>query len=290
MKPALRSITVNPQASFNVRKDVGANVYSLWHHHPEAELLIIRGGRGFQTIGDRTDSLNENSHMSLIGPYLPHIMNYDSKPDEQVVEAIVVHFKPEIFSKEFLELPEIHPLQELFNKMAYGLHITGHTLTELEPIMFQLYEADYFDRLFLLLDILHLIARRKKDCEQIAGAGFVGNYSPEKNKRLDKVYQYTFDNFKHDVNLDDLTALVGLSKEAFCRYFKQQTGKTYIEFLTEVRIGNACKMLMQNELDVMEISYACGYNYASNFYRQFKGIKGVTPLQYRKSYLNMTNS
>jgi len=286
MKPALRSITANPQSSFSVRKDVGANVYSMWHQHPDIELLIIRGGRGFQTIGDKTDSLNEQSHMTLIGPFLPHTLSYDSKPGKKEVEAIVVHFKEDLFRKALMESPEMHPLRELFTAMAYGLNITGGSLKELEPLMFQLYNANYFDRFFLLMRILHILAKRR-DYDPIAGAGFVGNYSPDNNKRLDKVYQYTFDNYRHDVNLQDVAELVGLSKEAFCRYFKQQTGKTYVEFLTEVRIGNACKMLMLNQLDVMEISYACGYNYASNFYRQFRGIKGVTPLQYRKSYLNM---
>ncbi|MDR0667422.1 MAG: AraC family transcriptional regulator [Prevotellaceae bacterium] len=287
MKPTLRSITSNPQASFSVRKDVGANVYSNWHHHSDIELLVIRGGRGVQTIGDRTDNLNESSHMTLIGPFLPHTMSYDSRPGEKIVEAIVVHFKQALFGSEWLNLPEMKPLQKLFSNIAYGLNIKGRTLAELEPRMFELYAADYFDRFFILLDILRVIARRKQDCEPIAGKGFVGHFSPQDNKRLDKIYQYTFAHYGESVNLAALAALTGFSREAFCRYFKQQTGKTYIEFLTEVRIGHACRLLMQQEMDVMEISYACGYNYASNFYRQFKQIKGVTPLQYRRAYQNM---
>ncbi len=287
MKPALRSITTNPQSSFSVRKDVGPNVYSQWHHHPEYELLIIRGGHGFQTIGDKTEGLDGSSRMTLIGPYLPHTMLYDSKPEEKEVEAIVVHFKEELFSRDFLKLPEMMPMRDLFSAMAHGLSITDKTREILEPLMFKLHESDYYDRFFILLKILYIIGQNKNDYKTIASPGFVENYSAENNKRIDKVYQYTFDNFKNDVKLMEVSRLVGLSKEAFCRYFKQQTGKTYVEFLTEVRIGNACKMLMQNELDVLEVSYACGYNYASNFYRQFKTIKGITPLQYRKSYLNM---
>ncbi|MDR2361109.1 MAG: AraC family transcriptional regulator [Prevotellaceae bacterium] len=287
MKPALRSITSNPQASFTVRKDVGANVYSMWHHHPEVELLIIRGGRGVQTIGDRTDNLNESCHMTLIGPYLPHTMSYDSRPGEQIVEAIVVHFKQALFTHELLSLPEMQPLQKLFSDIVYGLNITGSTLSELEPRMFQLYAADYFDRFFILLDILRLIARRRQDRTPIAGKGFIGHFSPQDNKRLDKIYQYTFEHYNKSINLTDLAEQVGFSSAAFCRYFKQQTGKTYVQFLTEVRIGHACRLLMEQELDVIQVCYACGYRHASNFYRHFIHIKGVTPLQYRRAYQRM---
>ncbi|MCL2097871.1 MAG: AraC family transcriptional regulator [Bacteroidales bacterium] len=285
MKPVLRRFTTNPQYSFHVRKDVGANVYSMWHHHPELELLVIRGGKGVHTIGDKTDTLNETSHLMFIGPYLPHTMSYDSKSGAKPVEAIVVHFSENLFGKKFMELPEAKLLIDLIAKSAYGIELIGNDTMKLEQQMFELFEADLQDRLFILIDILHRLAR--SNYTLVASQGFVGNYSQKENKRIDKIYQFTFDNFHRDINLDETASSVNLSKEAFCRYFKQKTGKTYVQFLTEVRIGNACKLLMQNDMTVLEVCYACGYNYPSNFYRQFKAIKKVTPLEYQKSYLSL---
>ncbi|MDR0294607.1 MAG: AraC family transcriptional regulator [Prevotellaceae bacterium] len=286
MKPVLRRFTANPQYSFHVRKDVGANVCSVWHHHPELELLVIRGGKGVHTIGDKTDMLNDKSHLMFIGSYLPHTMSYDSKPSEKPVEAIVVHFSEDLFGRNFMELPEAQLLIDLIEKSAYGIELTGEATLELEQRMFELFDADLQDRLFILIDILHRLAR--SNYSLVASQGFVGGYPQKENKRIDKIYQFIFDNFQHDITLEETAAHVNLSKEAFCRYFKQKTSKTYVQFLTEVRIGNACKLLMQNDMTVLEVCYACGYNYPSNFYRQFKTIKKVTPLEYQKSYLSLS--
>ncbi len=285
MKPVLRRFTTNPQYSFHVRKDMGANVYSMWHHHPELELLVIRGGKGVHTIGDKTDMLNDTSHLMFIGSYLPHTMSYDSKPGEQPVEAIVVHFNEDLFGRDFIELPEMQLFRELLAKSAYGIELTGEAALTLEQRMFDLFAAEIQDRMFILLDILHQLAH--SNYSLVASQGFVGGYSQKENKRIDKIYQFTFDNFHRDITLDETASHVNLSKEAFCRYFKQKTGKTYVQFLTEVRIGNACKLLMQNDMTVLEVCYACGYNYPSNFYRQFKAVKNVTPLEYQKSYLSL---
>ena len=285
MKPVLRRFTANPQYSFHVRKDTGANVYSMWHHHPELELLVIRGGKGVHTIGDKTDMLNDKSHLMFIGSYLPHTMSYDSKPGAKPVEAIVVHFSENLFGKDFMELPEAQLLIDLMEKSAYGVELTGNATLELEQRMFDLYDADLHDRLFILIDILHRLAR--SNYSSVASQGFVGSYSQKENRRIDRIYQFTFDNFHRDITLEETAAYVNLSKEAFCRYFKQKTGKTYVQFLTEVRIGNACKLLMQNDMTVLEICYACGYNYPSNFYRQFRAVKKQTPLEYLKTYLSL---
>ena len=287
MKPVLRRFTTNPQYSFHVRKDVGANVYSMWHHHPELELLVIRGGKGMHTIGDKTDMLNGKLHLMLIGPYLPHTMLYDSMSGAKPVEAIVVHFNENLFGRNFMELPEAQLLSELIAKSAYGIELTDNAASALAQRMFDLFEADIQDRLFVLIDILHRLAR--SNYTLVASQGFVGGYSQKENKRIDKIYQFTFDNFHRDITLEETASSVHLSKEAFCRYFKQKTGKTYVKFLTEVRIGNACKLLMQNDMTVLEVCYACGYNYPSNFYRHFKAVKKVTPLEYQKSYLPLSS-
>lgn len=283
MKPALRRITINPEYSFSVRKDTGRQVYSMWHHHPEIELFLVRGGKGLQVVGDDTRNISESCHMIITGPYLPHTLVYDHASGREV-EAVVVHFDPDLFGRTFLELPEMKPVRELLDRTAYGLEIKGKTLEKMECQMFELYEAGPTERLLALLRLLYTVAAGK-EYEVIASAGFAGNFSSRDNTRLNKIYRFTFDNFQRGVTIDEVASQLHLSKESFCRYFKLKTGKTYIRFLMEVRIGHACKLLMENEMNVAEICFACGYNNASNFHHQFKAIKGTTPYQYQKGYL-----
>lgn len=285
MKPALRRITLNPEYSFNVRKDTGEQVYSMWHHHPEIELFLIRGGKGVQIVGDKTSNINEACHMIITGPYLPHTLVYNNGSSGCEVEAFVVHFNPEMLGSVFINMPEMRSVKELLAQSCHGLNIFGKTLEKMEQQMIALYEADYATRLILLLQLLHTIASGK-EYEVIASKGFAGDFSTRDNTRINKIYQFTFDNFHRDISIEEVSAQLNLSKESFCRYFKLKTGKTYVQFLMEVRIGHACKLLMENEKNVAEVCFSCGYNNASNFHHQFKSIKGKTPLQYQKDYLS----
>ena len=285
MKPALRRVTINPEYSFSVRKDTGAQVYSMWHHHPEIELFLIRGGKGLQIVGDKTSNITEGCHMIITGPYLPHTIVYNNGTSGKEVEAIVVHFSIDMFGQTFLNMPEMKPVKELLDKTTFGLNIAGHTLELMEWQMFELYDADYSTRLIRLLQLLHTIAV-SKDYDVIASTGFAGDFSKRDNTRINKIYQFTFDNFQRGITIEEVASQLNLSKESFCRYFKLKTGKTYIQFLMEVRIGHACKLLMENEMNVAEVCFACGYNNASNFHHQFKALKGKTPFQYQRDYLH----
>ena len=287
MKPALRRVTPHASCSFNVRKDKGDNIhtYSMWHYHPEIELLFIRQGKGFQIIGDKTEKICETKHFVLIGSHLPHTIAYENSCSTADAEAIVVHFNEDFMGNEFMNLPEMECIRELFRLSRSGLSITGKTLDMAEKLMFKMADSSPSERLLLLLQILQMIAINK-EFRSIASEGFAHKYSDFDNSRINKVYRFTFENFKNSINITDVADLLKLSKESFCRYFKQKTGKTYFQFLTEVKIGHACKLLMENELNVTEVCIACGYKNASNFHHQFKEIVKKTPLQYQKEYLD----
>ncbi|MDD6209992.1 MAG: AraC family transcriptional regulator [Bacteroidales bacterium] len=285
MKPALRRVTPHTSCSFNIRKDKGANIYmySMWHYHPEVELLFISGGKGIQIVGDKTDNISEPQHLIMLGSHLPHTIAYDNISEQNEAEAIVIHFNEDFLGKDFLNLPEMENICELFRIARVGLSIKGETLTEIGTIMAQMLDASPVKRLFSLLQILQIIAEQK-EYSFIASEGFACDYSGIDNSRISKIYRFTFENFSSDISVTKAADQLRLSKESFCRYFKQKTGKTYFQFLTEVRIGHACKLLMENEMNVTEICAACGYKNASNFHHQFKEIVKKTPLQYQKEY------
>ncbi|MBP9602101.1 MAG: helix-turn-helix transcriptional regulator [Lutibacter sp.] len=110
-------------------------------------------------------------------------------------------------------------------------------------------------------------------------------YAGDEGKRMSDIFNYTMDNFQKEITLKDVSDIANMTPNAFCRYFKQRTTKTFVNFLIDIRIGNACKLLTKNnDLSITEISYKSGFNNLANFNRKFKAVKGVTPSEYKKKH------
>jgi AraC-like DNA-binding protein len=292
VKPFLRRVTINPQCSFSVRRDAQEALINNWHYHPEIELLLISKSGGTQIIGDKTATLDKPYHLVLIGPYLPHTFIHEEKYTTSDIpgnaSATVAHFFEDSFGKGFLELPEMTAIKELLSISKYGLQIVGKTLKKVAPMMERLPESSFTERMLLLIQILHYIAN-DKEYEVITSKGFFGSYSTNDDERINKIYQYTFSNFHRVIKIEEVAAEANLAKESFCRYFKQKIRKTYLQFLMEIRIGQACRLLIEKDWSVAQIAYACGYNNISNFHHQFKKITGKSPLLYQEEYLKKIN-
>ncbi len=289
MKPALRSFSFHPERSFLVRKDTGAPVYSMWHQHAEIELFLTRGGQGGMMIGDHELSIDGSCQMLVLGTNLPHTMSYGNRPNEKDVEAVVVHLSPPIFGA-FYELPEMAAIRNLLKNAERGIYIKGETLRLMEKEMFALVEDEPSQSILRLLQILLTIAN-SQDYEYVASQGYTTSHSRETDSsRMNKIYTFVLENYHRDISVQEVADIIHFAKGSFCRYFKQRTGKTFMDFLIEVRIGNACKLLMENEMNINEIAYACGYNNISNFFHQFKALKGCSPSRYQKNYFGYTHN
>ncbi len=287
MKPALRSFSFHPERSFLVRKDIGAPVYSMWHQHAEIELFLIRDGQGGMMIGDHEMSIDGSTQMLILGSNLPHTMSYGNQSTDQEVEAVVVHFVPSVLGA-FYELPEMAPIRNLLKIAERGIVVKGETLQKIEKEMFALVDDEPSQSILRLLQLLHTIAV-SQEYELIASQGYTTTHNRETDSsRMSKIYNYVLENYQHDISVQEVADIIHFAKGSFCRYFKQRTGKTFMDFLIEVRIGNACKLLMENEMNINEIAYACGYNNISNFFHQFKALKGCSPSRYQKNYFGYT--
>ncbi len=289
MKPALRSFSFHPERSFLVRKDTGAPVYSMWHQHAEVELFLTRGGQGGMMIGDCEMPIDGTCQMLVLGKNLPHTMSYGNRPNEKEVEAVVVHLEPSVFGA-FYELPEMAPIRTMLKNADRGIMIKGNTLKQMETQMFALIDDEPSQGMIRLLQLLYTIAT-SADCEYIASQGYTSSHNKETdNSRMSKIYNFVLENYHRDITVQEVADIIHFAKGSFCRYFKQRTGKTFMDFLIEVRIGNACKLLMEDELNINEIAYACGYNNISNFFHQFKALKGCSPSRYQKNYFGYTRT
>jgi len=131
--------------------------------------------------------------------------------------------------------------------------------------------------------ILEMIAL-SEEYQYLASPVFHNTINERDSERLNKVYKYVIDNLQGTINLDTAASIINLSRPAFCRYFKKRANKSFIRFLNEIRIGQACRLLVNENSSVAEICYGCGFNNISYFIRQFKKITGFTPLNYRRKF------
>ncbi|MBG9375473.1 AraC family transcriptional regulator [Panacibacter sp. DH6] len=288
MKPILRKVDTGHNYSFSVREDILPYLYNHWHYHPEVELTLIKKGTGIRLVGDSVEQF-ENNDLILLGANLPHYWRSDAiyfkELQDMHIEAIAVHFKEDCWGKDFLEMPEFVPLKKLLQDAKKGMRITGKTKQQLLPLMEDMLHAKDAKRVITLLDMLHIIAA-SKDVKYLSSAGFTKSYDHANTERINEIYNFTFNNFQQEISIKSIAAAVNLSPNSFCRYFKTRTLKTYWQFLLEVRIGYACKLLIADKLSVAGICYECGFNNLSNFNRHFKNMMGMTPLQYSKTYLH----
>ena len=289
MKPALRQITATPQSSFLVRKDVGASMLNNWHYHPEIELLFIKRSSGTWLIGDHIGHY-QNGYMVLIGANLPHCFRHEynhlTKRGKAAGESICIKFVPEIFGSSFLNMPEAKAIKNLLTTCNCGLQLTNNNKINLPATIEKMLAASPGKKLIYLLSILEEIAE-SREYIPLSFPGFMQSHGDTNRDKIKLVFEYTFNHYNEKITLHEVAALLNMTTQSFCRYFKNKTNKTYIQFLMEVRIGYACRLLVEDEKNVSEICYECGYNNLSHFNCQFKTITSKSPLEYKADYLRM---
>lgn len=288
MKPHFLKVAVKPQNSFSIRHDILPTFRGIWHYHPELELHYVIKGEGVRFIGDNISNFSAGE-VTLLGENLPHCWRCKEEyfvPESDLnVEVIVIHFLPDCLGRYLLNLPEAYLLPKLFEKAKSGMSFTGKSRTELTKLMRQAVEATNIDRIIVLLSILKVLAETDEfDNITLSPSDF--HQSNESDTiRLNKVCSYTLANYKKEIGLQEIAAIGNLSVTSFCRYFKLMTKKTYSDFLTEIRISHACRFLIEDKMPTEVLCFECGFNNVSNFYRHFKKVTNMTPLEYKRKYL-----
>lgn len=283
MKPHFHKVPVQSQTSFSIRHDKNAGFGTVWHYHPELELHYLVKGRGVRFIGDNISNFSDGE-LILLGENLPHTWRVEEGAADSDIELIIIHFRPDCLGQDLLMLPEAYQLPKLFERAKKGLKIHGEAREKIIPLMHHAVNAQNLDRLIALLSILKILAETSER-ESIASAHAFYKSNDSETLRLNKVYEYTLANYRSDISLQDVAAIANLGITSFCRYFKLMTKKTFNDFLVEIRISHACRFLIEDRLATEVICFECGFNNVSNFYRHFKKVTEMTPLEYKKKYL-----
>jgi AraC-like DNA-binding protein len=260
-----------------------------WHYHPEFELVLVARSQGKRFIGNSVSDFHDE-HLTFLGPNLPHLYKnpscyYDNNPDYRA-QSIVIHFSEPSLGG-LMQLPQAKRIRHLFGLSSQGMDITGVTKKTIIRKMYDLLEVKGMARLILLLDILHRLSATG-DYTLLSDPGIIGQNSSD-TERLDKVFQYTFRNYEKDINLEEVAALVYMTRTSFCRWFSQRTKKTFFTFLNNMRLNQAGKLLIETDRSIADITYHCGFNNLSNFNRQFKAMFLQSPKAYRQVYSKLIN-
>lgn len=251
--------------------------YGRLHQHEEIQLSLIVSGGGALVVGD---SVNEfkTGDILVIGSKLPHVFKSDTS-DLEKSHMISLFFSRESFGKDFFNLRELHELHSFFDESAYGLLVLSNK-KELKKLFLKFQKTNDLKKFLSIFTILQIISESKT--KRLSSFIYEKSYNNLEGKRMSDVLEHTMNNFQNQISLSEISEVANMTVNSFCRYFKQRTNKTYIQFLMEVRIEHACKLLRKNlDISIAEVAAFSGFSNIASFNRRFKEFKRITPSKYR---------
>ncbi|HHU99411.1 MAG TPA: AraC family transcriptional regulator [Bacteroidales bacterium] len=253
------------------------------HYHDEIELNFIRNAKGAKRIiGDHVEEIG-NLELALVGPELPHGWFGTGFAPNQV-EEVTIQFHKDFFDEKFLQKNQLNFIRDMLRRSLRGIVFSTETTARLEPRIVSLGKRQGFDSVLELLSILHDLSI-SRDYRLCSDSGFsdteVFNYN---SRRIEKVMEFIHSSFERQITLGEAARIASMTESAFSRFFKLRTGMTFIDCVTEIRLGHASRMLISTTKTISEIAYSCGFNNISNFNRTFRRKKGCTPRELRESY------
>jgi len=251
--------------------------YDKFHQHEEIQVSFIAEGEGTLIVGDTINYYKKGDVLAL-GSNLPHVFKSDTTL-EATSRMITLFFTKTAFGASFFELEELRDLRLFFKKIPHGFKVVSAS-NKLENLFLQLKNNSKLQRFISCLEILKVLSKSKH--QPLSSFIYDKKYTDSEGKRMRDVMDYTMQNYQHLISLNDIAKVSAMTKNAFCKYFKKRTNKSYFKFLNELRIENASKLLQSDEgYSIAEIADKSGFNNISNFNRQFKTVKQMSPSEYK---------
>jgi len=282
MKVVAFNVPQIKKESFRFQLDRGKYFYDQLHQHSEIQIMLIEEGEGTLIAGDYVGRFAPND-LFVIGSGQPHVFRSDKSYFQANTKlkskAISIYFNENYLGSNFWQLEEMKGVRKFVAKTSRGLQIQGKAKDAVVKIIHELKNAYGVQKLLLFLSLLKKLTESKGKFLAVSASG---DFRSEEGKRMNAILQFTFRESHRKVYLEEVAEVANLSVEAFCRYFKMHTLKTYTSFLNEVRVSNACRLLINKDLTVQDVCYQSGFNNISNFNRIFKKVIGKQPSKYMK--------
>lgn len=272
-----------PQKSALIYQVDKANrFYQHLHQHEEIQISMLLSGEGELIVGDTVNYFKPND-VFIIGSNIPHLFR-NTAHEEEEAHMLTLFFTKESFGTGFFDLPEMQSFLPLLRKIESGLRISEYQV-EIKSLFLQLASQSHFERFMTFLEIMKLASM--STAQPLSSFIYKKVYSDDEGVRMSNVMNYAITHFKEPITLKEISDLANMTPNAFCRYFKRRTRKTFFQFLLEIRLETAARLLKnQPDLSVVSVSEASGFTNLSHFNRKFRALKGATPTQFRRGRLN----
>jgi len=260
------------------QEDIETIFYDKLHQHEEIQVSFIAEGSGTLIVGDGVNQYSKGD-VIVIGSNVPHVFKSEISKEKSMMQSLF--FTKDSFGNHFFDLEELNPSHKFFNRSANGFRALSQK-QKLNDYFTDLKESTKLERFILLLKIIETLSKCK--AKSLSTFVYEKQYSDIEGNRMRNVFEYTMSHFTEDITLSQISDTAAMTKNAFCKYFKRRTNKSYFTFLNELRIEHACKLLLANKNDsISDIADRSGFNNISNFNRQFKAIKTDSPSAFRKN-------
>ena len=258
---------------------------STWHYHNNFEISFILEGSGKRIVADSIEEFQPGD-LVFIGRNLPHVWIADKEmksPTSRSLEMVYLQFTSDVLTPQLLMLTEFKYISKAMALSERGIQIVGQTLNEVSELMLQLPYLKNFDRILHFFRLMDIIGRSGTNI-QLASKEYLKMRFTNSNKRIAIIHEYLMNNYREQIDLKRLAGLVNMAEGSLCRFFRMNMGMTVFEYLNQLKIELACKLLMDNDLSIFEVCLDSGFNNLSHFNKQFKKINGLPPSENRNRF------
>lgn len=252
------------------------------HVHEDIELNYLQDCPGARrVVGDSVELVGDYD-LVLIGPGLEHYWDQHQCTSTKIRE-ITMQFRHTSIDNGFLNKKQLKPITDLLELSRSGVVFGFDTVVKARILIEQMMSATGFYKVLKFIELLYVLGE-SKDYRVLASNTFAHIDNSTDSRRIHKIEDYVQQHFSEEIRLETVSALIYLSPTAFSRFFKLHTGRTFSDYVIEVRLGHAGRMLAESLKPIQEICYECGFNNISNFNRIFKRKRGFTPSEFREIY------
>ena len=254
-----------------------------WHFHSEFELMYVEHGKGQCMIGDAMLPYSDHT-LFFFGTELPHWMQNDPEYNDNKelnVNGTIVQFEKDFMQYSFSNYIQFMQIQKILNCSNRGIVYDIKKHPDIQKMLIEFPQTEGLDQIILLLKLLQALSLVKEQ-RLAASPNFNVSLAGFKDNKIQKIIAYLNKKYTEQITLSDVSAFAAMNPTAFCRYFKENVGKTFTEYIIEMRIGYACKLLAVGRLNISQTSIECGFETISHFNRCFKKITGYSPSEYKE--------
>jgi AraC-like DNA-binding protein len=284
MKPYLERITTSKDSSWTLFDRRLPAIPFEWHYNSEYELTLTLNSRGQRFVGDNIAPY-EDGDLILIGPRIPHTWcsSEDVRADSPH-HAVVLWFSEEFVQSLIRPHVELRPVLRLLHSSSRAIDFSKPVRSKACPLICTMLDLSAEDRLPVLLQLLLILSRDREATSLTSTAVQPENWGGTADDRVGRVLGYLHEHYRKDTELDKLSQIAGMSRSSLHRQFKLQAGMTVTDYVSQLRIGNACALLINTDKPISLIADDVGYQNLANFNRQFKSQKKQTPRQFRAAF------